>query len=107
MGWCRIEQSLIVVINVVVALSLGMGWCRFEQLALEYDSDELGDAEDVECGGTGLDAFGSILKKSMAQQITRVPLVEAFQRAPGHAAGPADLDDDARIAVQKVSGLAV
>lgn len=94
-------------IDVVFALSLGLGWCRFEQLALEYDSDELGDLEDVEGGGAGLDAFGSVLKKSMAQQVTRVPLVEALQRAHGHAAGPSDLDDDARIAVQKVSRLAV
>ncbi len=84
-----------------------MGCCRFEQLALEYDSDELGDLEDVEGAGAGLESFGSVLEKSMAQQITRVPLVEALQRAPGHAAGSSEHDDDARIAIQKVRGFAV
>ncbi|CAL8460507.1 g36 [Coccomyxa elongata] len=79
---------------------------RFEQLALEYDSDELGDLEDVEGGGAGLESFGSVLEKSMAQQITRVPLVEALQRAPGHAAGSSEHDDDdARIAIQKAREL--
>ncbi|EIE25288.1 hypothetical protein COCSUDRAFT_61516 [Coccomyxa subellipsoidea C-169] len=77
---------------------------RFEQLALEYDSDELGELDDIEGGGAGLEVFGSLLEKSMGEQASRVPVIDGAHPAQGptHAAKALDRhDDDARIAVEK------
>lgn len=80
-----------------------MAWCRFEQLALEYDSDELGELDDVGGGGAELQQYGAILQKSMAEQVTSVPLVKGL--CPDSSVDSARKDrgdDDARIAVRKV-----
>ena len=42
--------------------------CRFEQLALEYDSDELGDLDELEGGGASLEDFQDVLTECLAEQ---------------------------------------
>lgn len=42
--------------------------CRFEQLALEYDSDELGDLDELEGGGASLEDFQDVLSECLAEQ---------------------------------------
>ena len=42
--------------------------CRFEQLALEYDSDELGDLDELEGGGASLEDFQDVLNEFLAEQ---------------------------------------
>ena len=43
--------------------------CRFEQLALEYDSDDLGDLdEQLDGGNASLDDFDSLLSECLAEQ---------------------------------------
>lgn len=42
--------------------------CRFEQLALDYDSDELGDLDELDGGGASLDDFDDILTECLASQ---------------------------------------
>lgn len=42
--------------------------CRFEQLALDYDSDELGDLDELDGGGASLDDFDTLLTECLAEQ---------------------------------------
>lgn len=82
---------------------------RFENLALEYDSDELGDLEEVE-GGTGtLEQYASVLEQCLAEQGTTIPMTgdthqEHETALPTNlgSKGSSNLDDDARTAIKKV-----
>lgn len=43
--------------------------CRFEQLALDYDSDDLGDLDEpLDGGGASLDDFDALLSECLAEQ---------------------------------------
>ena len=51
--------------------------CRFEQLALDYDSDDLGDLDEpLDGGGASLDDFDALLSECLAEQ-TSTPYVKA------------------------------
>ena len=79
---------------------------RFERLALEYDSDELGDLDEDEGSMGSVEPFDSIL----AQQITEhTPAEDVGDEIRQYTTvsdsimpSPAVADEDARIAVQKV-----
>ena len=78
--------------------------CRFEQLALEYDSDELGELDDVEGGGAGFGLSESTLQTCIAEQSVRMPLIEGphSAQAPLPAGNHRQGDADRRIAIEKV-----
>ena len=82
---------------------------RFEQLALDYDSDDLGDLdEQLDGGGASLDDFDSLLSECLAEQQSS-PYVKASINADhsSSAASKPSLhtkqqDDAPHLAVAKV-----
>ena len=82
---------------------------RFEHLALEYDSDDIGDLEDDEVGpsnGADVGEFGGLLDEFLAVHATPGHAHEggqAYHTAAEAAAarGPA-ADEDAGVAIAKV-----
>jgi hypothetical protein len=89
---------------------LDPGARRFEHLALEYDSDEIGDLEDGEVGpaaGVSVDQFGGLMDEFLAAHATPGHAHEGGQAyhsaAEAAAAAPpgAAADEDAAIAIAK------
>ncbi len=82
--------------------------CRFEQLALDYDSDDLGDLDEQLGGGASLDDFDALLSECLAEQQSS-PYIKAggngghASSAPSEPALHARQQDDApHVAVAKV-----
>lgn len=83
--------------------------CRFEQLALDYDSDDLGDLDEQPGGGgASLDDFDALLSECLAEQQSS-PYIKASGN--GHHSGSApsgsalltrQQDDAPHVAVAKV-----
>ena len=57
----------------VMVLTMTITWCRFEQLALDYDSDQIGDLEEDPGEAQGcadLDIYGNVLDHFLASFAT-------------------------------------
>ena len=82
--------------------------CRFEQLALDYDSDELGDLDELDGGGASIQDFDDLLTECLAEQQSSQYQNAGSSQAPGSAAAsrpallPCQQDDAPHTAVAKV-----
>ena len=88
--------------------ALHLWLCRFEQLALDYDSDELGDLDELDGGGANITDFDDILTKCLAEQQCSQYQNAGGSQAPGstaasrHALPPSQQDSVPHTAVAKV-----
>ena len=86
---------------------------RFERLALEYDSDDIGDLDDGEeevCGVSGLEQFSGLMDEFLSEHATQDHAHEGGQcyhaaaEVLSHKLAGCDDKDDAAVAIAKVRG---